>query len=286
MAIEIPLDAARLASTRLALSPAAEVIGVLRHGGRHPYPHARRWYDRAVRRLDRAQLDHLQAVVSPGPAAARTFPVPLPEGPHDTIATAARRIAGPAGAAIAAFFEVAIAEDWGRVRAVLESDISHHADAIARGGVGQALDSLDPSIHWTGQGLRVDGGPGLTDNGTPDTLVLVPCTSQVEVGLGDDASSAILVYPARGRGRLSESAPRTHSGSLSALIGPTRAELLRRLDVPRSTYELSVATCMSTATISYHLKVLTRSGLATKARRGRHVLYRRQPHAEALVALG
>ncbi|MFG2111873.1 winged helix-turn-helix domain-containing protein [Streptomyces sp. NPDC048718] len=68
------------------------------------------------------------------------------------------------------------------------------------------------------------------------------------------------------------------------MLGPTRAGLLAALVRPASTAQLSERHFLSPATVSYHLGVLYRAGLVTRARAGRAVLYRRTPAGSRLAA--
>jgi DNA-binding transcriptional ArsR family regulator len=73
------------------------------------------------------------------------------------------------------------------------------------------------------------------------------------------------------------------TGAVDRLVGATRAALLRDLTVPRSTATLATRHHLSPPTISYHLKVLQRSGLVTAHRDGQFVLYQRTDSGQALA---
>ncbi|MFE9097968.1 ArsR/SmtB family transcription factor [Streptomyces sp. NPDC007264] len=89
----------------------------------------------------------------------------------------------------------------------------------------------------------------------------------------------MVAFPVRGR---TTAAPATPSAELARLLGPTRAGLLAALARPASTGELAARHFLSPATVSYHLGVLYRSGLVSRARSGRSVLYHRTPAGSRL----
>lgn len=93
MSISIPLDAAQLAGTRFGISPAIEVVGSLRTRGRHPRPHARRWYARAASAMDSGQLELLHALVPNDHPYTPDFLLPYPKGVRDPIGAFSERIA-------------------------------------------------------------------------------------------------------------------------------------------------------------------------------------------------
>ncbi|WP_107501414.1 ArsR/SmtB family transcription factor [Streptomyces viridosporus] len=78
-------------------------------------------------------------------------------------------------------------------------------------------------------------------------------------------------------------APAASSAETVRLFGPTRAGLLAALTQPASTTQRAARHFLSFATVSYHLGVLHRAGLVTRARSGRSVLYRRTPEGSRLT---
>jgi biotin operon repressor len=72
-------------------------------------------------------------------------------------------------------------------------------------------------------------------------------------------------------------------GTLAALLGRTRAAILRSVTLLRSTSDLAAELNQSTAAITAHLGELRRSGLVTSWRAGRRVLYQRTPLASGVL---
>ncbi|MFI7535935.1 ArsR/SmtB family transcription factor [Streptosporangium sp. NPDC049376] len=71
---------------------------------------------------------------------------------------------------------------------------------------------------------------------------------------------------------------------LAALLGVPGATLLGLLEEPSSTVELARRLRATPSAVSQHLRVLYGTGLVTRVRDGRHVLYRRSPLGDRLVA--
>ncbi|GAB3807056.1 hypothetical protein GCM10027605_36430 [Micromonospora zhanjiangensis] len=81
------------------------------------------------------------------------------------------------------------------------------------------------------------------------------------------------------------SPPAADPTALAALIGPPRARLLGLLDEPLPTVEIARRLAVTPSAVSQHLRVLHATGLLTRVRDGRHVLYRRSSLGDRLVDL-
>lgn len=77
------------------------------------------------------------------------------------------------------------------------------------------------------------------------------------------------------------SAPRS---AVVSLLGAPRAQLLDMLAEPLPTVELARRLKVTPSAVSQHLKVLHDTGLLTRARDGRQVLYRRTSLGDQLAA--
>ena len=93
------------------------------------------------------------------------------------------------------------------------------------------------------------------------------------------------MYVARGSAALWDPQPTTPP-ALARLLGQTRADLLLRLDTPASTTQLCTLTGHTLGAVGDHLRVLRESGLVTRSRAGRSVVYRRTAVGDALAAVG
>jgi len=73
------------------------------------------------------------------------------------------------------------------------------------------------------------------------------------------------------------------SDALHALLGASRAALLRDLVRPRTTSELATRHGLAVGTVSGHLSILAQTRLVSAHRRGRRVYYLRTPLGSLLV---
>ncbi|MGO9760267.1 MAG: DUF5937 family protein [Solirubrobacteraceae bacterium] len=187
------------------------------------------------------------------------------------------------------YWECAIADDWERIRALLEHDVLHRARQIADGGTRALFADLDESVSWDDGVLHIDkdcdGGCGgrldLDDRG----LLLIPSVfawPKVCVVTAPPWQPAV-IYPARGVGMLWESTRDAAPDALARLLGRNRAALLMALDCPRSTTELAGLLGVTSGGVSQQLAVLAQAGLVNRRRVRRHVLYLRTLDGNALV---
>ncbi|GLZ43223.1 helix-turn-helix domain-containing protein [Actinokineospora sp. NBRC 105648] len=311
--ITIGLDAAALSRVRLAVSPALEALSWLRlaaAGGRHPIfgdpgPSARfALRDPEVRMVAAAVpaglVGYLPDLLTPSPPVgpperswrqqleriaatsaeetARQFAriEGLDPAVHAAVhsGTFARRAAG----ALSRFWTAAMADSWSGLRARLDTDLTERAQLMATRGIGALLSTVDPRVGWSGS--AIDIAKPYEYPTSLNQLVLTPSALSwplllLQLSNPDDA---VLHYPASGLGV----AERADEDSVARLMGVTRALLLRDLDVPRTTTDLSKRNHLSPATVSYHLSVLHGSGLVAKTREKRSVLYWRTEQGETL----
>ncbi|GAA1402626.1 DUF5937 family protein [Kitasatospora putterlickiae] len=329
MRTELALSADDLARTRFAVSPMWEVVTSLRVLAQPvvPAPH-RHWAAQvrprlaaagpAVRRLAAmvpptghlpdflnpvpatttpALADELAAITATSPelvradlavlAAERGGPLPAALEPlHRDPAARLPRIA----ADIEAYWELALAPYWARIRALLDADVLHRARQAVGHGTARVLDDLHETVRWDGRGSgalrleqrhcaveRLDAAAG---------LVLVPSVFAwprvLTRALPPDPPQ--LAYPARGIATLWE--PRPAAGApdtLAAVLGRSRARLLAELDAPASTTDLARRTGLSAAGASQHLTALRAAGLTSAHRAGHAVLHARTALADALL---
>ncbi|MGW7378434.1 DUF5937 family protein [Streptomyces sp. NPDC054794] len=188
---------------------------------------------------------------------------------------------------IAAYWELALAPYWARIRSVLDADVRHRARQAAEHGTAHTLNDLHETARWDQDRLRLrqrrrGGSRAVTGAG----LVLIPSAFSgpgllTRVAPPDPPQ---LAYPARGTGALWESRPVTGTGALAAVLGRSRTRLLAELDAPASTTELARRTGLSPAGVSQNLTALRDAGLVSAHRAGRAVLYARTGVADALLA--
>ncbi|MEV6495233.1 DUF5937 family protein [Actinoplanes sp. NPDC051633] len=192
------------------------------------------------------------------------------------------RIAG----ALDDYWRAAVAPFWVRLHALLQDDIAYRLEQLADGGVDALLRGLHPSVRFDDMTLHVqkyyDGDASSDGRG----VLLVPCAfawPDVMVRTAQPVPVA-LSYSPRGVGRLWEQHRSSRHAALAEVLGRTRADLLRLLDLPMATSQLATQLGYAAPTVSAHLKALHAAGIVTARRDGRFVLYSRAPVGDLLMA--
>ncbi|MEU5960240.1 DUF5937 family protein [Micromonospora parva] len=188
---------------------------------------------------------------------------------------------------IEAYWRIALAPHWPRLRLLLDADVTARARVLAEDGAAVLLNDLHQQVRWEDDTLLVAQRHCLAPNVTDGPgLVLVPSVfvwpSVLSVSAGDAPQ---LAYPARGLGTVWER-PNGVPQALAAVLGRGRARLLTELTSPVSTTELARRSEMSPAGVSQHLTALRAAGLVVTHRRGRTLLSARTDLAEALLSAG
>lgn len=123
-------------------------------------------------------------------------------------------------------WEVLLAPDWSRIRAVLEADVAYRARRLAGAGLEGLFSDLHPHVRWNDPELTVSTPARLDLSRSPDGqgILLMPSVfawPDVVSGFAPPWQPT-LIYPARGVGDLWTSArPRTrpYSRNLSQKSG-------------------------------------------------------------------
>lgn len=175
--------------------------------------------------------------------------------------------------AVQAFHDAVVAPQWDSVVSSFHADVARRMPVLAAGGHQELFDTLHEKLRWRDDGLDrqgVDGECDLNGNG----LLLVPCAfwsgpPVFAIGDGGRLKNA-MIYSTQPR---AEPYGPDQAGTdyLAALLGPTRAAVLRALAVPRSTAELADTVEISPASASEHAKVLRDANLIETRRQGRSV---------------
>jgi DNA-binding transcriptional ArsR family regulator len=178
---------------------------------------------------------------------------------------------------------------WPQIRDCLEREILLRSRALARGGLGALFEDMSPLISIAGRRLSVDIGAGCecTRSLGGVGILLIPSTficPRVTAILEPPTAPATLYYPARAAAALWFGSEGDVDDSLAKLIGDTRAQILLALSEPAHTTALAARLGRSAGNIADHLSVLRSSGLITRARYGRHVMYSRTTLAETLLS--
>ncbi|KAB8191898.1 helix-turn-helix domain-containing protein [Nonomuraea phyllanthi] len=181
-----------------------------------------------------------------------------------------------------------IADDWTRLRAVMEADVAYRTRKLAESGLESLFAGLHANLSWNEGTLTLRTvssaliGRDLHGRG----LLLMPSVfvwPDVVSGFAPPWQPTV-IYPARGMAGLwRDSPPSATRDPLARLLGPNRAAILRGLHVPATTTVLASQYGLAPSSVSAHLTVLREAGLLTSRRQGHQVLYARTPLGEALV---
>ncbi|TVT17241.1 helix-turn-helix domain-containing protein [Amycolatopsis acidiphila] len=178
------------------------------------------------------------------------------------------------------YHDTVLRPHWSAVRRAFGADRGSRVHDLSGGGVERLLSRLPGCTRWEAPVLECPypvnrnlelGGRGLS---------LIPsyfCQTS-PVTLIDPALPPVLVYPA---GDLP--VPGGGTAALVALLGDTRAQVLRALRVPRSTTSIAGYVRTSAASASKHAAVLREAGLVTSTRDGHAVLHAVTPLGLALL---
>jgi hypothetical protein len=183
------------------------------------------------------------------------------------------------------YWDLALKPVWPQARLVAEADMTYRARQLAVGGARLLFADMHPSLRWQDGVLHIDkmishhrvvaAGRGLLL--MPSVFAHKPAPPVSP----DEAPS--LVYPCRGTATLWSPAPVAAPAALTSLLGAPRARLLTLLAEPLPTVELARRLNVTPSAVSQHLRVLHATGLVTRARDGRRVLYRRTSLGSQLV---
>jgi DNA-binding transcriptional ArsR family regulator len=186
--------------------------------------------------------------------------------------------------ALAAYWQVALAPHWPRVRALLEADVLHRARRLTEAGPSAVLADLHPDVRWRAEGLEVAVAYTTTVALAGRGIVLMPTAFAARASaITSSYWQPTVMYPARGVGLLWEPGAPAASEALSRVLGRGRAAVLLALDAPRTTGEVARRLEITAGGASQHLTALRAAGLVTAARHGRSVLYARSPLADQLA---
>ena len=317
--IKMHLRAADLAETSFAISPVQETVfslWVWRRPERQPFHLS--WRQSTLARWRAVDHEILSALVAPRTGWVPDFLTPRPTGPVTEFGAELRAVASTPWRKVRADLEIAYAGDplpdmlrgsptalrdrvvaaleayhraciepfWPRIRAVLEADIAYRARRLADAGARGLFSELDWRVRWDDGHILVDRLPGLDYRIEIDGrgLPLVPSLFvRGAVTYISASEPPVLVYPARGRAAVWETAAAPVDAALAELLGAPRARLLTMLREPASTTDLARRLGVTPSAVSQHLRVLRAARLVSPARTGRAVLYLRSELADTLV---
>ncbi|WP_433411126.1 ArsR/SmtB family transcription factor [Microtetraspora malaysiensis] len=216
-------------------------------------------------------------------------PDPLPEALCDAAGDDASvvRLRDAVCELLRQYWEIAVKPMWPQMRLVLEADMTYRARQLAVGGARLLFAGMHPNLRWHDGVLHIDqmishhrvaaAGRGL--------LLMPSVFAHKPAPPLSPEEPPSLVYPSRGVATLWAAAPSVDEPALVSLVGPPRARLLRLLEEPLPTVELARRLRVTPSAVSQHLRVLYATGLVTRARDGRQVLYRRSSLGDRLAGV-
>ncbi len=159
--------------------------------------------------------------------------------------------------------------------AASHADLARRIPVLITGGQEALLGTLHPRLRWRDEGLDRTGIDFETNLEGRGLLLRSSAFWTGEPIFSFDEEGRrphVLIYAAQPNGRsASDTADLAAHDSLAALLGPTRAAVLRALREPRGTAELAAAVQISPASASEHAKILRDASLIETRREGRGV---------------
>jgi DNA-binding transcriptional ArsR family regulator len=172
---------------------------------------------------------------------------------------------------------------WPTIQRVVAAELRGRAWQLATEGAEATLNTLHPRIRWRDGVLEVHA-PGDADIDLAGRgLVLMPSVwTRPAVAIG--WKQPTVVYPLRLSSWAQENPEGDCHDGLAAVLGITRARVLRALVSEHTTSELARALRISPASASTHAAALRGAGLVTTRREGKAVRHSLTELGEAVVS--
>lgn len=162
---------------------------------------------------------------------------------------------------------------WADIRANHHSELAQHGRLLASRGIRDALTTVIPGANWCGNCLRIDSPQDRAVRLGGRGLVVTPTafwTGPPLVGELPD-QPVLLAYPAPAVLSIRVGA---ESDSLAAILGATRAAVLRLLSTEHTTGDIARQLGISAASASEHSATLRAARLISSRRDGKAVIHR------------
>lgn len=196
-------------------------------------------------------------------------------------------------AEVRTYYDRRVAGELAAWESVVRLDVNERSRALATGGVEALLALLDPWAAWRNPMLGVVSTIDLDLRPNGAGLLLVPSVFARQLWVGGQGESTVVVYPVR-RPRCAEhratgqrsvsTYPVGGTGDpLTALLGRSRAAVLRAALVGANTTDLARRAGISTPSASQHASVLRDAGLLRTTRHGKAAHHTLTPLARALL---
>jgi DNA-binding transcriptional ArsR family regulator len=168
------------------------------------------------------------------------------------------------------YHDQVIEQLWPAIEHALRSDLRLRAWQLATTGVAATVDALDPRIRWRDGVVEVDGPLDADVDLAGRGLQLMP-SLWTRPGFTGRWAQPTLVYPVARLAWTAPPATTNHHDPLAAVLGATRARVLRALTDGHTTSGLARTLGISPASASTHASVLRDAGLVTSRRQGQSV---------------
>lgn len=175
---------------------------------------------------------------------------------------------------------------WRQSASLRSHETERVGAAVVSGSLDILLTGINPRARFGADTLYLPDRAPYRSALDGRRVVLVPLLSgsSATVFNLDEAELVWLGYPLPGLDCVGwESAPITDA--LTALLGPTRASILRLLRRPTTMGALAADLSTGSSSATYHCTQLTAAGLVERRRSGREVQIHRTPRGDALVDL-
>ncbi|WP_433167576.1 ArsR/SmtB family transcription factor [Kribbella sp. CA-247076] len=193
---------------------------------------------------------------------------------------AGRRLAHVTKAA----FTAAVQPYWADIRANHHTELARYGRLLACHGIGAALTTVVPGANWSEDCLLIDSPQDRTVHLHGRGLLITPSpfwTGPPLVGELPD-QPVLLAYPAPATLSIRVGA---ESDSLAAILGTTRAAVLRLLATEHTTGDIARQLGISAASASEHSTALRAARLISSRRDGKAVIHGATVLGEDLVRL-
>ncbi|MEN3611111.1 winged helix-turn-helix domain-containing protein [Plantactinospora sp. ZYX-F-223] len=218
------------------------------------------------------------------------------EGALAWLLTTSVRRARSLAAAVRGYYDRRVAAELATWESVVRLDVNERSRALATGGVEALLAMFDPWAAWRNPVLSVSSAVDLDLRPNGAGLLLVPSVFARKLWVGGQPDSVVLAYPVRrprtpgGRAPGHRPVPVYALGAaaatgdpLTALLGRSRAAVLRAALVGANTTDLARRAGISTPSASQHASVLRDAGLLRTTRHGKAAHHTLTPLARALL---
>ncbi len=169
-------------------------------------------------------------------------------------------------------FTAGVQPYWADVRANHHSELAQHGRLLACRGVGAALTTVIPGARWCGDCMLIDSPQDRTVRLDGRGLVITPAAFWTGPPLVGELPEqpVLLAYPAPAELSIRAGA---ESDSLAAILGATRAAVLRLLTTEHTTGDIARQLGISAASASEHSATLRSARLIASRRDGKAVIH-------------